>query len=134
MATWPGILAEMADPTPTPGRKAAARALDDLREMTPDLRGGAILAAGGEVLACSGDEGEWGSAAAELLDAAERAGPTPVEQVHVAAEEGEVFAVRAEGLTAIAVTERFVLASLMAFDMRAALRGLGAGGKVEEPA
>jgi predicted regulator of Ras-like GTPase activity (Roadblock/LC7/MglB family) len=123
----------MADPTPTPTREAAARALDDLRELTPDLRGGVILA-GGEVLASSGDGGDWGAAATELLEAAERAGPTPVEQVHVAAEEGEVFAVRAQGLTAVAVTERFVLASLMAFDMRAALRELGAGGKVEEPA
>ena len=44
-----------------------------------------------------------------------------------------MFAVRHEGLAAVAVTERFALASLMFFDMRAALRDLaaaapGAGG------
>ena len=34
---------------------------------------------------------------------------------------------RHEGLVAVAVTERFVLASLMLFDLRAVLRGLAAG-------
>ena len=48
----------------------------------------------------------------------------PVEQIHIATEQGEVFAVRAGGFVAVAVAERFALASLMLFDMRAVLREL----------
>jgi hypothetical protein len=122
----------MPDPTQTPGPDAAERALSALAEMTPDMRGGAILSAAGDVLASSGENGEWGEAATALLTAADAAGPQPVEHVHVATEEGEVFALRAAGLAAVAVTDRFVLASLMAFDMRAALRDLsGEAGAVE---
>ena len=40
----------------------------------------------------------------------------------------EVFALRHAGLAAIAVTERFALASLTLFDMRALLRDLAHGG------
>jgi hypothetical protein len=116
----------MADPTQTPDPEAAARALAGLREMTPDMRAGAILSRAGEVLASSGEPQPWGEAATALLDAADAAGPGPVEQAHVATEDGEVFAVRAAGLAAVAVTDRLVLASLMAFDMRAALRDLSA--------
>ena len=94
-------------------------------ELSPEMRGGAILAAG-EVLAASGDEAEWGEAAASLLTAAD-AGGEPAEQVHVAIEAGEVFAFRDGALAAVAVTERFVLASLMVFDMRAIIRDLAAG-------
>jgi hypothetical protein len=111
-------------------RDAAAHALSQLRELSPDLRGGAILSSAGEILACSGDPGDWQKAAAALLDAADAAGPQPVEQVHVATEAGEVFALRHGDLAAVAVTERFVLASLMAFDMRATLRDLGEGVRV----
>jgi hypothetical protein len=42
----------------------------------------------------------------------------------VATGEGEAFCVRESGYVAIAVTERFTLASLMIFDMRNALRRL----------
>ena len=52
----------------------------------------------------------------------------PAEQVHVATEQGEVFALRHAGLAAVAVTERFALASLMFFDMRSTLRDLAAAG------
>ena len=45
----------------------------------------------------------------------------------MATEEGEVFAVRHEGLGAVAVADRFTLASLMIFDMRAVLRDLAKG-------
>jgi hypothetical protein len=45
----------------------------------------------------------------------------------VATGEGEVFAVRDDELAVVAVTERFVLASLTIFDMRAVLRDLKAG-------
>jgi hypothetical protein len=42
----------------------------------------------------------------------------------VATEDGEAFAVRHEDLAMVAVAERFTLASLMIFDMRAVLRDL----------
>ena len=50
------------------------------------------------------------------------------EQIHIGTEQGEVFALRHSGLAAIAVTDRFALASLLLFDMRALLRDLAAGG------
>ena len=106
---------------------AAAQALAYLAEMSPDLRAAAILDPGGAVLAAAGDADRWREGAALLLEAADRAGGEPVEQVHIATEQGEVFAVRNAGLAAVAVTERFALASLTLFDMRAVLRDLAAG-------
>jgi predicted regulator of Ras-like GTPase activity (Roadblock/LC7/MglB family) len=116
----------MADAAATevvPG-DAAEAALAFLAEMSPDLRGGAILDAGGAVLAAAGDPDRWREDAAALFEVADRAGGEPAEQVHVATEQGEVFALRHGGLAAVAVTERFALASLMFFDMRATLRDL----------
>jgi predicted regulator of Ras-like GTPase activity (Roadblock/LC7/MglB family) len=105
---------------------AADRALAFLIEMSPDLRGAAILDADGTVLAASGSPERWGADAAQLLAIADRAGDEPAEQVHIATEQGEVFAVRNAGLLAIAVTERLALASLLFFDMRSLLRDLAA--------
>jgi predicted regulator of Ras-like GTPase activity (Roadblock/LC7/MglB family) len=107
---------------------AAASALAYLTEMSPDLRGGAILEADGAVLAASSRPERWREDVAGLLDVADGAGDEPVEQVHIATEQGEVFAVRHAGLTAIAVTDRFALASLLFFDMRSVLRDLSHGG------
>ncbi len=108
--------------------EAAASALAYLTEMSPDLRGGAILAADGAVLAASDRPERWREDAATFLEVADGAGGEPIEQVHIGTEQGEVFAVRQGGLTAIAVTDRFALASLLFFDMRAVLRDLAAGG------
>jgi predicted regulator of Ras-like GTPase activity (Roadblock/LC7/MglB family) len=107
---------------------AAEGALAYLTEMSPDLRGGAILAGDGAVLAAGDRADRWREDAAALLGAADRAGEQPVEQLHIATEQGEVFAVRHAGLAAVAVTERFALASLLLFDMRSVLRDLAAGG------
>jgi hypothetical protein len=112
--------------TPTESLEAE-RALGFLQEMSPDLRGAAIIGPDGRVLACSGDAEVWRPAAVELLRVADSAGGEPVEQVHVGTDEGEVFAVRNGGLAAVAVTERFTLASLMLFDMRTVLRDLATG-------
>ncbi len=106
-----------------PGDSAQA-ALAFLAEMSPDLRGAAILAADGTVLAAVSEPGRWREDAAALFGAADAADGEAVEQVHVATEQGEVFALRHAGLAAIAVTERFALASLMFFDMRSTLREL----------
>ena len=112
--------------TEIPPGDAAEAALAFLTEMSPDLRGAAILDAAGDVLAAAGDRVRWQEDAAALFDVADRAGEEPVEQIHVATEQGEVFALRHAGLAAVVVTERFALASLMLFDMRATLRDLAA--------
>jgi hypothetical protein len=128
-------LADIADPVakaaPGAERNPAQRALAVLHEMSPDLRGGAILDSSGEVVAASGDPGDWGSGAAKLFAAADAAGSEPAEAVHVATEAGEVFALRHAGLVGVTVTERFTLASLALYDLRSALRGLAA--EREEP-
>jgi predicted regulator of Ras-like GTPase activity (Roadblock/LC7/MglB family) len=105
----------------------AERALAFLAEMSPDLRGAAILDDEGRVLAASDRPERWAEDVAALLRAADGAGDEPVEQVHIATEQGEVFAMRHAGLAAVAVTERFALASLLFFDMRSILRDLGSG-------
>jgi predicted regulator of Ras-like GTPase activity (Roadblock/LC7/MglB family) len=107
---------------------AAASALAYLTEMSPDLRGGAILAADGAVLAASDRPERWREDVATLLEVADGAGGEPIEQAHIATEQGEVFAVRHAEMTAVAVTDRFALASLLFFDMRAVLRDLSEGG------
>lgn len=103
--------------------EAAGRALEQLAEMCVDLRAAAIVGAGGELLAASG-EGDWAGAAGTLWRAVERDGGEGATQVHVGGEDGEVFAIRSAGLSAVAVTNRFTLESLMFCDLRAILRDL----------
>lgn len=125
-----GILADMPDgeTSATISAEAAENAIAYLTEMSPDLRGAAIVDAGGSVLAASDRPERWAEDVAALFEAADRAGEEPVEQVHIATEQGEVFALRHAGLAAVAVTDRFALASLLFFDMRALLRDLSRGG------
>jgi predicted regulator of Ras-like GTPase activity (Roadblock/LC7/MglB family) len=111
-----------------PTGEAAEAALAYLTEMSPDLRGGAILSSDGQVVAASDQPSRWRDDAAALFEIADRAGDEPVEQVHISTDQGEVFALRHAGLSAVAVTERFALASLLFFDMRSILRDLAAGG------
>lgn len=108
---------------------AAEAALAYLAEMSPDLRGAAIVDSDGSVLAASGSPDRWREDVATLLEVADRAGGEPVEQIHIATEQGEVFALRHAGLAAVAVTDRFALASLTLFDMRSLLRDLAGGGE-----
>jgi hypothetical protein len=110
--------------------EAAEGALSYLAEMSPDLRGAAVLAADGALLAATGAGGRWREDGAALLEAGDRAGEEPVQQVHIGTGQGEVFAVRHAGLAAVAVTDRFPLASLTFFDLRSMLRDLARG---EEP-
>lgn len=121
-----GIFTEVMDAAATaPDRESAEAALEFLGEMSPDLRGAAILGPEGEVLAATEGEAErWREDAAALLAVADRAEDAPIEQIHIATEQGEVFAIRNAGLTAVAVTDRFALASLLLFDMRSMLREL----------
>jgi predicted regulator of Ras-like GTPase activity (Roadblock/LC7/MglB family) len=103
---------------------AAEAALAFLGEMSPDLRAAAILDPGGAVLAASGDSVRWAEAAAALFAVADRAGEETAEQIHVATEQGEIFALHHAGYAAVVVSDRFALASLMFFDMRSTLRDL----------
>jgi predicted regulator of Ras-like GTPase activity (Roadblock/LC7/MglB family) len=107
---------------------AAEGALAYLTEMSTDLRGAAILGLEGTVLAASSNADRWREDVVALFEVADRAGEEPVEQIHIGTEQGEVFALRHAGLTAVAVTERFALASLAFFDLRSVLRDLAAGG------
>lgn len=75
-----------------------------------------------KLLAASGDGGRWLDAGRALLEAADGAAREPATHAHVATEDGEAFALRLGDLAMVAVTERFVLASLVFADMRAALR------------
>jgi hypothetical protein len=95
--------------------------------MSADLRGCVILDSNGEALAASGGLDGWAQAAAELLTAADEAAGEPVTAAHVGIEDGEAFAVRQDGFALVAAAERFALASLMMFDMRAVLRDLARG-------
>ena len=103
---------------------AAERALAYIEEISPELRGCAILDGSGEVLAASGDPDAWGDAGRQLLAAADTAGGEQASHAHIATADGEAFCVRESGLAAVAVTNRFALASLTFFDLRAALRDL----------
>jgi hypothetical protein len=119
------MFAEMAvNAEPAPGAASAEAAVARLGEMSADLRGCAVLDDGGHALAATGDPERWASAGAALLAAADEAGERPAANVHVATEDGEAFAVCHAGLAMVAVAERFTLASLMLFDMRAVLRDL----------
>jgi hypothetical protein len=102
-------------------------AVSYLQEISPEMRGCAILSEAGQVLAASGGLEEWGEAGRDLLAAADAAGGERVAHAHVATGDGEAFCVRESGLVAVAVAERFTLASLMLFDMRITLRRLAAG-------
>ena len=115
-----------ADATSSPSAESAERALSLLGEMSADMRAGAILGADGEVLASDGPADTWAQRVGAVLEEADAAAGDPAEHIHVATEAGELFLTRSRGLTAVAITERFALASLMSFDMRSVLADLAA--------
>ena len=119
----------MSDSTTStaPSAADAEVAVARLAAMSADLRGCVILDSEGEPLAASGDPGAWGEAGRELLAAADAAAGEPVVAAHVGIEDGEAFAVRHDGFALVAGGERFALASLMIFDMRAVLRDFARG-------
>jgi hypothetical protein len=98
-----------------------------LEAMSADLRGCVILSPDGDALAASGDLATWERAGRDLLAAADAAAGEPVTHTHVGTEDGEAFVVRQDGFVLVAAAERFALAGLMAFDIRAVLRDLARG-------
>lgn len=110
----------MPDPSPV----AAERSVSYLMEISPLMRGCAILDASGEVVAATGDASSWRVPAGQLIaavDAAPVAGGAAT-HAHVATENGEAFLVREGDYHAVAVFDRFCLSSLVFFDLRAAIR------------
>lgn len=110
--------------------QGAGRGLSYLLELEPDIRAAAVVDGDGVVIECT-DPGPsvFGVAAAGLVEVVDGSGGKPFDSCHIASAEAEVFMVREGDLSLIAVTERFVLASLMAFDMRMTLRDLSGGRK-----
>lgn len=92
-------------------------ALDYLGELSTDIRAAAILDAGGAPLAGDADLAQPGR---DLLAALE---PETM-QVEVITERGAVFAARSKTHAIVLVAGRFVLPSLMRYDLRMVLGDL----------
>lgn len=104
---------------------AAERVLENLAELEPDLVNAGIFDQNGETVAVTADSPDWPKEARELIDALELAsGSEEFDSAHIASTDGEVFVVKESALWLVAVTGRFVLASLTAYDMRMALRDM----------
>jgi hypothetical protein len=110
-----------------PSNADATRALAHLESISAGLRAAAIFDETGSPLAVSeGAPTEWKTAAAKLWSEADgEAGP--VAHLHIAGPDGEVYGLRHGGLSLIAVTDRFGLASLVLADLRMTARDLLAG-------
>ncbi len=124
-------MTDNTEQTPGPGTvsqaEIAERVLDNLAELEPELRAAAILSADGKTVASTRTGADWLAAANEVVDSVDSVRDRPVDSAHLATETAEIFVVRQEGLSLIAVTGRFVLASLTGFDMRMALRDVNEG-------
>jgi len=116
----------MVEPALTP-----ALALDYLDELSTDIRGAVLLGAGGDVVAGWRGDAERAERLREpLLELLERADAAagddgPAAQVEVTTQRGAVFCVRDGGWTLAVVTGRFALPSLVFYDLRHVLGGLG---------
>jgi hypothetical protein len=93
-----------------------ALALDYVRELSADVRAGAILDASGDLLA---GDAELADPARALLTAAGDAG-----EVEAATADGVVCAVRTNAHAAVAVCGRFAIAGVVRQDLRVALTAL----------
>ena len=122
-----GGYSQEADLSPAAPDTAARRVLENLAELEPDLKAAAVIGPDGVVRASTGKAANWDRSAIELLAALDEAGDRPVDSAHLATDEAEIFVVREGGQALVAVTARFVLASLTGFDLRMALRDLSTG-------
>lgn len=110
---------------------AAAELLARFIADSLELREGALFDPAGRQLFAT-DGADWSAGAARIWEAAE-SGERQVAYVHVGTEAGDVLGVRGPAGSAIVLSERFPLASLVLSDLRAVLRemsraGITAGG------
>jgi hypothetical protein len=101
-------------------------ALDYLRELSADIRAGAVLDAEGHLLAGPQDLGD---AARDLVTAAGDA-----QEIHVSTADGAVFAARSASHALVVVCGRFALPSLIRYDLRLVLADLVGGERPEAAA
>jgi hypothetical protein len=110
----------MADPN-------ADAAIERLMSLSSDVRAAVLVDGGGEALACS-EEGpratEMARLASELFEQARQLPGEQVDQLEAQVDAGAVYAVREQGHTLAAVSDRAALSSLMFYDLRAALMAL----------
>lgn len=96
-----------------------------LAELEPELRGAVIFDPDGTSIECSVPAASgFVESAATLLGELDDFGDEPLDSCHIASDDAEVFVVREAGFTLVAVAARFVLASLMTYDIRMTLRDL----------
>lgn len=118
---------DRSTPGGRPVREGASgrQGVEYLSELEPDLRGAAIFDPQGDLIECSVGAGSgFAEAAAKLVSELEAGADEPIDSCHIASDDAEVFLVREAGLTLVAVAERFVLSSLMTYDIRMTLRDL----------
>lgn len=103
--------------------EASSRVLENLAELEPELVNAGIFDSGRAPIAITSSAKSWSKEAVGLLESLEAgSGEERFDSAHIAAASGEVFVVSEDGLYLVAVTGRYVLASLTAYDMRMALR------------
>jgi predicted regulator of Ras-like GTPase activity (Roadblock/LC7/MglB family) len=112
----------MADPTPE-------AAIERLMSLSADVRAVVIAEPDSTVSACS-EEGpradEMARLALDLFEQAEQLPGDRTDQLEAQVDSGAVYAVREpDGRVLVAVTDRAALSSLMFYDLRAALHGVG---------
>ena len=137
--TWPVCCYTVADVTGKSGGSgeialvsAAERVLENLAELEPELVAAGIFNRQREPVAITSKSPAWSVEAAGLLGALEAgSGEGKLDSAHIALEGGEAFVVSESGLSLVAVTGRFVLASLTSYDMRMALRDAVRSAEVE---
>ena len=116
---------------PTPALTPAL-ALDYLGELSTDIESVLVLGSDGKVVAATADEEDRQERMRELtvalLDRASEA-VAGADQLEVQTAEGSVFAVRGAEWTVAVVAGRKPLASLMFYDLRNVLAGLGEGSR-----
>ncbi len=102
---------------------AVAEMLRGFVETSPELREAAFFdPAGTQIYATDGED--WSAPARRLWAGADGESEEPAKYAHVATGRGEVLAVRGSSGSAIALADRFALASLVLSDLRAVLREL----------
>ena len=117
----------MTDPAHGAGRlDDAAELLTRFIDDSLELRDGALFDPAGRQLFAT-DGNDWTAGVSRIWDAAETDG-RDVAYVHVGTAAGEVLAVRGPAGSAVVLSERFPLASLVLSDLRAVLRELERAG------